>query len=298
MGSAWLLAGGASQERLAEAFRERVRKGKLILPGAHDPLAALLAKEAGFEALYLSGAAFSASLGMPDLGLITLQEVVDRARSIVRAAQLPLVVDADTGFGEALNVVRLGRELVEAGVAAVQLEDQEMPKKCGHLSGKSLIPAEAMAEKILALRRTYPSLVIIARTDAQAVEGMEGVLRRAQIYVEAGAEIVFPEALTSREEFAQVRRALRVPLLANLTEFGKTPLTSAWEVFDLGYEIALFPVSALRVAAGATESFYRHLLREGSAQAYLERMLTRARLYEVIAYTAYESFDREVGQRV
>lgn len=295
---AWLLEPFPAQRELAERFLKRVKEGKLILPGAHDPLAALIAQKAGFEALYLSGAAFSASMGMPDLGLFTLQELTERARAIVRVTALPLLVDADTGFGEVLNVVRTARELVEVGVAAIQLEDQQMPKKCGHLSGKQLIPAEAMAEKIWAVKAVCPSLMIVARTDAQAVEGIEGVLQRAQLYVKAGADIIFPEALTSEEEFRLVREAIDVPLLANLTEFGKTPLVSAEEVFALGYEIALFPVSALRVAARAMERFYMHLIQKGSAQAFLPEMQTRKELYELIAYNDYEQFDAQTAAEI
>ncbi|MCS7161958.1 MAG: methylisocitrate lyase [Bacteroidia bacterium] len=295
--AAWLLHSLPSQEELVQRFRTRVAQGRLILPGAHDPLAGLLARQAGFEALYLSGAAFSASMGLPDLGLLTLEEVTERARALVRATGLPLVVDGDTGFGEALNVVRLGRQLVEAGVAAVQLEDQEMPKRCGHLAGKRLVPAQVMVEKIRALKRTVPSLVVIARTDAHALEGLRGVLERARQYVEAGADILFPEALTTLEEFAEVRQEVKVPLLANLTEFGKTPSLTAEQLFALGYEIALFPVSALRVAAKAMAQFYRHLRATGSAQAYLPHMQTRAELYELIGYAAYETFDAEVASR-
>lgn len=295
--SAWLLGERIPQEVLAERFRERVRAGHLILPGAHDPIAGLLARQAGFEALYLSGAAFSASMGLPDLGLLTMDEVVARAQAIVRATALPLLVDVDTGFGETLNVIRLGRHLIEAGIAALQLEDQEMPKKCGHLQGKRLIPAEAMAEKVHALRRYFPSLVIVARTDAQAVEGLEGVIRRARLYIDAGADIIFPEALTTVEEFAQVRAALPVPLLANLTEFGKSPVLSAEELFHLGYEIVLFPVSALRIAAKAMEQFYLHLRAQGETRSLLPQMQTRKELYALIGYEAYEAADRELAKR-
>ncbi|MCS7152352.1 MAG: methylisocitrate lyase [Bacteroidia bacterium] len=294
---AWLLQSFSSQERLAEAFRERIRRGRLILPGAHDPLAALLAKAAGFEALYLSGAAFSASLGLPDLGLLTLDEIVERSRAIVRATDLPLLVDVDTGLGEALNAIRLARHLVEARAAAIQLEDQEMPKKCGHLSGKRLISPEAMAEKIHAVRRFYPSLVIVARTDAQAIEGIEGVIRRARLYIEAGADVIFPEALTTVEEFQAVRAALTAPLLANLTEFGKSPLLTAEKVFQLGYEIALFPVSALRIAAKAMQQFYSHLHSRGETQSLLSQMQTRSDLYELLGYHAYEEADAELARR-
>jgi methylisocitrate lyase len=288
----WLLQPFPRQAELAERFRQRVHQGRLILVGTHDPLAGLLARKAGFDALYLSGAAFSASMGLPDVGVLTLEEVVARARALVRATGLPVLVDADTGFGELFNVVRLGRELVEAGVAAVQLEDQEMPKRCGHLSGKRLVPPAVMVQKVRALKQCFPSLVLVARTDARESEGVDGVIARARLYVEAGADIIFPEALQSWEEFHQVRQALPVPLLANLTEFGKTPPLSADDLFALGYEIVLFPVSALRVAAKAMEEFYAHLRQRGSTGEYLGRMQTRAELYELIGYAAYEEFDR------
>ncbi len=292
---AWLLEPPPVQLELAERLRRLVQGGRLVLPGAHDPLAGLIARAAGFEALYLSGAAFSASMGLPDIGLIGLEELVARARALVRVTRLPLLVDADTGFGEMFTTVRLGRELVDAGVAAVQLEDQEMPKRCGHLSGKRLVPPEVLVQKIRALKQLFPTLLIVARTDAREHEGVEGVIARARMYVEAGADIVFPEALESREEFQAVRAALPVPLLANLTEFGKTPPLRAEEVFALGYEIALFPVSALRVAAKAMEEFYAHLRRTGSAQEYVPRMQTRAQLYTVISYADYDTFDRALA---
>lgn len=294
---AWLLGGVVRQEELSERLRQRLRQGRLIIPGAHDPLAGLLARKAGFEVLYLSGAAFSASMGMPDLGLLTLEEVVGRAQALVRVTGLPVIVDADTGFGEVLNVVRLGRLLVEAGVAGVQIEDQEMPKRCGHLAGKRVVPPEVLAQKIAALKRLFPSLVVVARTDAHASEGIEGVLQRARLYQEAGADVLFPEALQSLEEFRLVRSQTTLPLLANLTEFGKTPPLSAEELFALGYESVLFPVSALRVAAKAMEHFYVHLARTGSSREYLPQMQTRAELYELIDYAAYEAFDRQLVEQ-
>ncbi len=293
---AWLLEPFAEQAQLAERFRAAMHAGRLIIPGAHDPLAGLLAKRAGFSALYLSGAAFSASLGLPDVGLLTAEEVVRRAAAIVAATQLPLLVDIDTGFGELFNTVRAARELVRAGVAAVQLEDQEMPKRCGHLEGKRLLPAEAMVQKVRALKQLLPQLVLIARTDARAIEGLEGAVERARRYVAAGADAIFPEALHSLEEFRAVRQALPgVPLLANLTEFGKTPPLSAEELFAVGYKMVLFPVSALRVAARAMQEFYEHLQRTGSTQEYLPRMQSRAELYTLIGYADYEQFDRTIS---
>lgn len=284
-----------SYEELAERFAHVVRHGRVILPGAHDPLAALLAKGAGFSAVYLSGAALSASLGLPDLGLLTLDEVVARAARIVQATQLPLVVDIDTGFGEVLNVVRAAQELTRAGVAAVQIEDQEMPKRCGHLAGKRLVPPEVMVQKIRAIKRVFPKLFVMARTDARESEGLAGVIARSQLYRQAGADAIFPEALEGLDEFRRVREAVAVPLVANLTEFGRTPPLSASDLFSIGYEMVLFPVSALRVAAKALEEFYVHLAQEGSSQAFLARMQTRSQLYALIEYGRYEEFDRAVS---
>ncbi|MDT7924473.1 MAG: methylisocitrate lyase [Chlorobiota bacterium] len=295
---AWLLEPFAEQAQLAERFHTAMRAGGLVIPGAHDPLAGLLAKQAGFSVLYLSGAAFSASLGLPDVGMLTPEEVARRAAAIVAATQLPLLVDIDTGFGELFNTVRAARELVRAGVAAVQLEDQEMPKRCGHLEGKRLLPAEAMVQKVRALKRLLPQLVLIARTDARAIEGLEGAVERARQYVAAGADAIFPEALHSLEEFRAFRQALPgVPLLANLTEFGKTPPLRAEELFAVGYEMVLFPVSALRVAARAMQEFYEHLRRSGSTQEYLPRMQSRAELYALIGYADYEQFDRAIARQ-
>lgn len=294
---AWLLQKESPQRELAERFRQLVKRGPVVLPGAHDALSALIAQRVGFEALYLSGAAYTASRGLPDLGLVTSQELAERARDIVRATDLPLIVDIDTGFGGVLNVARTGREMVEARVAGVQIEDQEMPKKCGHLSGKSLVTADEMVQKIRALKETAPTLYVIARTDAHGVEGLEAVIARARRYVEAGADAIFPEALTTEDEFRAVREALPgVPLLANLTEFGKTPYYSAADLAAWGYDIILFPVSSLRVAARAVERLYRHLRETGSTRELLGEMQDRAELYETIRYFAYEELDQTLAR--
>lgn len=296
---AWLVRDEVPQAELAARLRRLVTEGFLILPGAHDALSALIAQRVGFPALYLSGAAYTASRGLPDLSLVTVTEVAERARDIVRATNLPLVVDVDTGFGEVLNAVRTAREMVEARVAGIQIEDQQLPKKCGHLPGKSLVRPEEMAQKVYAVKQAAPSLFVIARTDAHAVEGIEGVIARAKRYVEAGADAVFPEALTTAEEFRAVREALPdVPLVANLTEFGKTPYFTAEEVRSWGYNIALFPVSSLRVAAKAVERLYRHLRAAGTTRDLLGEMQTRAELYETIAYGAYEELDEGVARAV
>jgi methylisocitrate lyase len=272
--------------------------GIVRMPGAHDPLAALLAKRAGFDALYLSGAAVTASLALPDLGILTLDELTFFTRAICRAVDLPLLVDGDTGYGEALNVMRLVRELEDAGAAAVQLEDQELPKKCGHLSDKRLVGAEDMARKVAAAARAARSLKIVARTDAVASEGLDSAIARARLYVEAGAHAIFPEALTSAADLGAFAAAVRVPLLANMTEFGKTPLLPADELARLGYKMVIWPATALRVAARAMEECYAALAATGTQTALLERMQSRRELYDVIGYHEYEALDTSIAKSV
>ena len=272
--------------------------GIVRIPGAHTPLAALLARRAGFQALYLSGAAVTASLALPDLGVLALDELVFFTRAICRAADLPLIVDGDTGYGEALNVMRLVRELEDAGAAAVQLEDQVLPKKCGHLSDKRLVAPEDMARKVAAAVRAARHIRVIARTDALASEGLDGAIARARRYVDAGAHAVFPEALRDRDEIRAFADAVRVPLLANMTEFGRTPLLTADELAALGYKMVIWPVTALRVAARAMDETYAHLARHGTQQGLLDRMQSRKELYDVIAYEAYEALDSTIARSV
>ena len=282
-------------DRLAALW---ARPGIVRLPGAHDPLAALLARRAGFEALYLSGAAVSASLALPDLGVLTLGELTTVTRAICRASGLPLVVDGDTGYGEALNVMRVVAELEDAGAAAVQLEDQVLPKKCGHLSDKRLAAPEEMARKIAAGAAAARHLRVIARTDAVASEGLEAAIARARLYVEAGAHAVFPEALVSETDFRTFAAAVPVPLLANMTEFGKSPLLPADELARLGYKMVIWPVTALRVAARAMEDCYTLLAASGTQTGMLERMQSRRELYDVIRYHDYEALDATIARSV
>lgn len=272
--------------------------GILRLPGAHDPLAALLARKAGFQALYVSGAALSASLALPDLGVLTLPELVASVRAIHRASGLPLLVDGDTGYGEALNVVRLVRELEDAGAAAVQLEDQAFPKKCGHLSDKRLVPPVEMARKVAAAARAARHLRVVARTDALASEGLAGAVARARLYREAGAQAIFPEAPGSEEDFRAFAAAVPGPLVANMTEFGRSPLLPADRLARLGYTMVIWPVSALRVAARAMEEAYAELARAGVQTALLGRMQTRRELYETIQYHDHEALDATIAQSV
>jgi len=279
-------------------LRQLLNKPAIVrMPGAHNGFAALQAKQAGFQALYLSGAAMSASMGMPDLGILTLEDVLFFTRQIVRASDLPLLVDADTGFGEALNVMHTVRSLEDAGAAAIQIEDQLLPKKCGHLNDKKLAPAQDMAAKVAAAARARRSLLILARTDAVAEEGLARAIDRARLYVKAGADAIFPEALTSQAMFAEFSEAMKgVPLLANMTEFGRSPPMTAEELETLGYRIVIWPVSSLRVANHAQQKLYKDLALAGTTENMLSRMQTRAELYETIGLDAYEALDTSIAK--
>ncbi|MBT9246756.1 methylisocitrate lyase [Gemmobacter fulvus] len=275
------------------------RPGILHLPGAQNGMAALQAKAAGFDALYLSGAAMTASMGLPDLGIITVDEVAFFIRQITRATGLPLLVDGDTGYGEALNVMHMVRTFEDAGAGAVHLEDQLLPKKCGHLNDKKLAAPQDMATKVAAAARATRHLVVIARTDAAASEGIDGAVARAQLYVEAGADAIFPEALSSVEMFREVRARLPgVKLLANMTEFGRTPMLTAQQFEELGYDMVIWPVSSLRVANKAQERLYAALRRDGATQAMIPEMQTRAELYDLIGLSAFEALDQSIAQSV
>ncbi len=296
---AWLTDKERSQRELSEMLRMRIQKPEILkIPGAHDAMAGLVAKETGFEVLYLSGGAYTASRGLPDIGLITVSEIAERARDIIRATNLPLLVDIDTGYGGVLNAVRTAKEMVEARVAGVQIEDQDLPKKCGHLNGKNIIPAEEMAAKIRAMRETVPTLTIIARTDAYAQEGVSGTVERALQYREAGADGIFPEGLDSAESFQRVAEKVPGPLLANMTEFGRTPYFSADQFEQWGYRMVLFPVSSLRVAAKAYANLYRILLEEGTQISVLSAMQTRQELYDLIHYWDYEALDAHIARTI
>lgn len=270
-----------------------------MVPGVFNPITAILAERAGFEAIYLSGAAYSGSLGLPDLGLTTLTEVVLEAKAVTRVTRIPLIVDADTGFGEALNVGRAVREFEDAGVAGVQIEDQVLPKKCGHLEGKTLIPAEEAAKKIrMAADARRRELVIVARTDARAVTGLSDLIERAGLYLEAGADVIFPEALESEEEFRLVSGRVKAPLMANMTEYGKTPLISAKKFEEMGYRLVIFPVTTLRVALNGVKEVLEVLRREGTQRGFMDRMMTREEFYRLIDYQEYERRDKSVSDKV
>ncbi|MEK9595966.1 MAG: methylisocitrate lyase [Rhodospirillaceae bacterium] len=290
---------GRSAPPMGERLQQLWERPEILqTPGAHNALSALLAKRAGFEALYLSGGAVSASLGLPDLGVMTIEEVLVFVRSITRATDLPLIVDGDTGYGEALNVMRFVRDLEDAGAAAVQLEDQILPKKCGHLSDKRLVEPEAMAAKIAAAVKSRRHLRIIARTDAIASEGLDAAIARAQLYRAAGADMIFPEALIDAEDMARFTAAVSAPMLANMTEFGKTPYLTAAEFQDLGFDLVIWPVSSLRAAAERIDTLYKHLASEGGQGGFLDQMMSRKEIYEVIGYHDYEALDDSIAQSI
>jgi len=280
-------------------FRELLDKpGILQMPGTHNGMAALQARDAGFPALYLSGAAMTASMGLPDLGIITIDEVTFFIRQVARAG-LPVLVDGDTGYGEVLNVMNMVRAFEDAGAAAVHIEDQLLPKKCGHLNDKKLADARDMAAKVAAAARARRHLYLIARTDAAASEGMDGAVARARLYLEAGADAIFPEAITSRAMFEDFARRLPgVPLLANMTEFGRTPFFTATEFEAMGYRMVIWPVSSLRVANKAQQNLFVALRRDGGTHAMLDQMQTRAELYETIRLHDYEALDASIIQTV
>jgi methylisocitrate lyase len=291
----YLVADDLPRESAGKRFRALLNQpGILQLPGTHNGLASQQAKAAGFDACYLSGAAMTASMGLPDLGVITVDEVAFFIRQVARASGLPVLVDGDTGYGEALNVMHMVRTFEDAGAGAVHLEDQLLPKKCGHLNDKKLADPQDMAAKVHAASRARRDMVVIARTDAAASEGMEGAVARAKLYLEAGADAIFPEAMLNEEMFREFARRVDAPLLANMTEFGRTPFFTAAEFEAMGYKMIIWPVTSLRVSAKAVEELYAELKAAGSAQALLPRMQTRAELYATIGYHDYEALDSSI----
>lgn len=280
-----------------EALKDLIIKEDIVVvPGVFNPISALLVEKLGFEAAYLSGAALTGSLAMPDLGLITFTELYEATRRITGVTNIPLIVDSDTGFGEPLNVYRTVKELEEAGAAAIQIEDQLMPKKCGHLSGKKTIPPGEMVKKIRSAVEARKDTLIIARTDAKAVEGLESAVERAKLYVEAGADIIFPEALSSIDEFRYVAKELgNTPLLANMTEFGKTPYITVEEFKEAGFKLVIFPVTTFRAAMKAIKDTLLEIKEKGTQKYMLEKMMTRQEFYELIGYDEYEKKDSEIA---
>ena len=271
----------------AARFRELIAKGAVAMPGVPNAAMGRQVERAGFEAVYVSGAGMAnATAGVPDIGLLTSTEVAQLAGYVANAVRIPAIVDADTGFGGAENVARTIHQLEQAGLAGCHLEDQEFPKRCGHLAGKEVVDVDEMVGKIKAAVRARrdQDFLIIARTDARAVEDFDSAVKRAQRYVEAGADGIFPEALQSNEEFKAFAREVKAPLLANMTEFGKSPLLSFQELSDFGYRMVIFPMSAFRVSMKASDEFLRDLKKQGTQSGWLDKMQTRKDLYELLDY--------------
>jgi len=295
----WLEGDCADTTPPGERLAKRLQSPEILrTPGAHNGLAGLIAKKAGFEALYISGAGVSASMGLPDLGVMTLEDLCFSVRTIFRATDLPLIVDADTGYGEALNVMRTVRELEDAGAAAMQMEDQKLPKKCGHLNDKQLVTADDMALKVAAATKARTHLQIIARTDSLASEGMDAAIARARKYVEAGADIVFCDGLATEDDYRTFADGVGVPALANMTEFGRTPHYTGAQFQEMGYKIVIWPVSQLRVAMKAMDGLYDTINREDGTKSQESQMKTRGELYEYIDYFDYEALDSSIVKTV
>jgi methylisocitrate lyase len=278
-------------------FRKQLESGKLLrFPGAFNPLSAALIQEKGFEGVYISGAVIAADLGLPDIGLTTLTEVATRGGQISRMTDLPTLIDADTGFGEPMNVARTVQTLEDAGVSGLHIEDQVNPKRCGHLDGKAVVDSETAIKRIRAAAdaRRDPNLLIMARTDIRAVEGLQAAIDRAKALVDAGADAIFPEAMKDLSEFEAMRNAISVPMLANMTEFGKSELFTVEQLESVGANLVIYPVSLLRLAMGAAERGLDTLVAEGSLNSEVANMQTRSRLYELNDYAGYNSFDESV----
>jgi methylisocitrate lyase len=278
-----------------QLLRQAWAKEAIAVPGVFDAVVARMAEQLGFSSVYLSGAALSAAAGLPDIGLLTVTEFVEQARRIAQATSVPLVCDADTGFGETVNVERTIQLFESAGAAGIHLEDQELPKRCGHLSGKCLVEPNEMSSKIRAATaaRTDPDFVIIARTDSRSVAGFEDAVLRAKVYLEAGADAIFPEALETREEFAAFAKKINAPLLANMTEFGRSPLIDFNDLAAMGYRMVLYPLSAYRSALKAAQLTLGDIKNRGHQHDRLPQMLTRRELYDLLQYKDYEERDRK-----
>lgn len=279
------------------AFRERLATGELLqFPGAFNPLSAKLIQRKGFDGVYISGAVLAADLGLPDIGLTTLTEVAGRSQQIARMTDLPALVDADTGFGEPLNLARTVQTLEDAGVAGLHIEDQVNPKRCGHLDGKAVVDSDTAIKRIASAvdARRDQNLLIMARTDIRAVDGMAAAIDRAKRLVDAGADAIFPEAMKDLSEFEAIRAAVEVPVLANMTEFGKSELFTKQQLQDVGINIVIYPVSLLRLAMGSAMRGLDSLKAQGSLQSVVGEMQTRAELYDLLDYEAYNQFDSSI----
>ncbi len=279
------------------ALRKLISKGIVVAPGVFNGISALIAQRNGFDAAYLSGSGVAGAMGLPDISVTTMTEVLEESRRITDVTKIPLIVDIDTGFGETVNVERTIREMERAGVAAVHIEDQVLPKRCGHLNGKQIVPREDMIKKIRAAvnARKNDDFMIIARTDARSVEGIERAIDRSRAYLEAGADAVFTEALESKEEFMEFRKRIKGYLMANMTEDGKSPLLSVQELEEIGYNIVIFPLTAFRLSLLSMDHIYSVIRKKGTQRENLAEIMRRKDFYDIIGYDDYEKDDRDLS---
>lgn len=278
-------------------FRAKLKSGKLLqFPGAFNPLCAQLIERKGFDGVYISGAAMSADLCLPDIGITTLTEFAERGHQIARVTDLPTIIDIDTGFGEPMSAARSVRTMEELGLSACHIEDQVMPKRCGHLDGKEVVSTEMMIQRVKAAAEAKrdPNFILIARSDARAVEGLDQAIDRMKAYVDAGADMIFPEAMQNEKEFEAVRKAITVPILANMTEFGKSRLLNRKELESLGFNLVIYPVTTLRLAMGAVDRGLDRILKDGDQNGILGEMQHRRDLYDLLRYHDYNQFDQSL----
>ncbi len=278
-------------------LKSQLADGKLHqFPGAFNPLCAQLIERKTFDGVYISGAVIAADLCLPDIGIATLDEFVSRGRQICRVTDLPAIIDIDTGFGEAMSAARSIRLMEEAGLSGCHIEDQIMPKRCGHLDGKEIVDTAVMVQRVRAASdaRMDSNFCLIARSDARAVEGLEKSIDRMKAYVDAGADMIFPEAMRSESEFEAVRAAIDVPILANMTEFGKSRLLSKKELENLGFNVVIYPVTTLRLAMGEVDRGLSAILKDGDQNGILDRMQHRRDLYDLLRYEDYNKFDQDL----
>ena len=278
-------------------FRAKLKSGKLLqFPGAFNPLCAQMIEQKGFDGVYISGAVMSADLCLPDIGIATMTEFAERGHQIARVTDLPCLIDIDTGFGEPMAAARTVRTMEEMGLAACHIEDQVMPKRCGHLDGKDVVDVATMVKRVKAAAdaKRDPNFILIARSDARAVEGLDKAIDRMKAYVDAGADMIFPEAMANEQEFEAVRKAITVPILANMTEFGKSRLLNKRELENLGFNLVIYPVTTLRLAMGAVDRGLDRILKDGDQNALLDQMQHRRDLYDLLRYVDYNQYDQSL----
>ena len=295
---AWMIDGITANDPVSDLKALLKLEEAVPVPGVTDPLTAIIADRMGFKCIYFSGAAFSASLGIPDIGLFSIDQLIDSVKWITRSTNLPLIVDIDTGFGEVVNVIRVIKELEYLGVAAVQLEDQVSPKRCGHLDGKQIVSEQHFVEKLDAALEARENMLIIARTDSRDVYSFDESIKRGILYRDSGADVIFPEALENIDEFKQYAMRINTPLLANMTEFGKSPLLSVKELGDIGYNLVIFPATGQRAALGAVKRVFTDIKETGSQIGSISGMMDRSEIYNLIDYDDFIKLDSKIAPKI